>query len=229
MRVGIMQPYFLPHIGYWQLIGAVERYVVYDDVTYIKGGWINRNNFLLQGEKKMLTLEVGGAGSFTPINEVRMIDSLKKFSRAIEMNYHKAPFYDEAMSVLGEILAFGGRALSDFLYNSISVLCRALGLGAELLLSSRLEKDDGLKGKDQVLAICECLGADEYLNAIGGTGLYDKTEFAARGIRLSFLRPRPIEYSQFGGEFVPGLSILDVLMFNGVAGTARLLREYDLV
>ena len=229
MKLGIMQPYFLPYIGYWQLIKAVDKYVVYDDVNFIKGGWINRNNFLVQGNAKLFTISLDGASSNKLINETGIKDDFKNFMKMLQINYAKAPCFKEIMKLIEKIVCFEKSDLGRFLFNQIKVICDYLGIETDLILSSMLCKDNTLKGKDKVIEICKLLGASEYYNAIGGQELYDKSEFERNGIKLSFLKTNMTPYKQLKNDFVGGLSLLDVLMFNPVEDVNRMLDDFELV
>ena len=229
MKLGIMQPYFMPYIGYWQLMATVDTYVVYDDVNYIKGGWVSRNNILLNGQKHMFTITLNGASPNKLFNEITIKDDFKKFSRLIESAYKKAPYYEEVSALLEKIYAYEDRSLGAFMLHSFQVVLDYLDIDTKLILSSTIEKDNTLKAKDKVKHICHILGADTYYNAIGGQELYDKDDFKSDGINLQFVKTELSVYPQFKNEFVPGLSIIDVLMHNGKEGTKRLLNEYTLI
>ena len=229
MRLGIMQPYFFPYLGYWQLLANVDKYVVYDDVTYIKGGWINRNNFLINGQKNLLTMQLEKASSYTLIKDIAIKDDFVKFLKTIEMGYKKAPFFEDIFRLLKDICQCPDKKLGQFLFNSHIKICEYLGIDTELILSSSFEKHTELKGKDKVISICKQLGADEYINAIGGQELYDKKEFAENGIRLNFLHANLREYRQLKNEFVAGLSIIDIMMFNSKEEIKEMLNDFNLV
>ena len=229
MRLGIMQPYFFPYLGYWQLLANVDKYVVYDDVTYIKGGWINRNNFLINGQKNLLTMQLEKASSYTLIKDIAIKDDFVKFLKTIEMGYKKAPFFEDSFRLLKDICQCPDKKLGQFLFNSHIKICEYLGIDTELILSSSFEKHTELKGKDKVISICKQLGADEYINAIGGQELYDKKEFAENGIRLNFLQANLREYRQLKNEFVAGLSIIDIMMFNSKEEIKEMLNDFILV
>ena len=229
MKLAIMQPYFMPYIGYWQLMAAVDTYLVYDDVHYIKGGWVSRNHILLNGEKHMFTITLNGASPNKLFNEITIKDDFKKFSRLIESAYRKAPYYAEVSALLEKIYSYEDKTLGAFMMNSFQVVLGYLEIDTKLILSSVLEKDNSLRGKDKVKHICHIMGADTYYNAIGGQGLYDKEDFMADGIDLHFVQTNLVPYTQFANEFAPGLSIIDVLMHNGKEGTKKLLNEYTLI
>ncbi len=232
MKVGIMQPYFVPYIGYWQLINAVDRYVIYDDVNFIKGGWINRNRILVEGRSKYFNIQLIGASSNKKINEIDINTDFRiinKALRIIEGAYRKAPFFEMVQPIIKQILKCEKSNLSDYLRNSIEILCDYIGIRTELISSSTLDKNCIKKGQEKVIAICELLGATEYYNAIGGRQLYSHNEFGNRGINLKFLEPKKIEYCQFGNTFQENLSILDVMMFNSKDRIQEYLNEYRLI
>jgi hypothetical protein len=229
MKLGIMQPYFMPYLGYWQLMAAVDTYVVYDDVNYIKGGWVARNNILLNGQKHMFTITLNGASPNKLFNEITIKDDFKKFSRLIESAYRKAPYYNDVVALLEKIYNYEDKSLGAFMLNSFQVILDYLGLKTKLILSSSLNKDNNLRGKDKVKSICRLLDADTYYNAIGGQELYEKDDFKNLGIELFFLRSELSKYNQFNNEFVEGLSMIDILMFNSPEDVNNMLNSYQLV
>lgn len=232
MRIGIMQPYFLPYIGYWQLLNAVDQYVIYDDVNFIKGGWINRNRMLMNNQPKLFNIQMQGASPNKLINEVQVFTNdvwKKKLLKTIESSYCKAPYYDEVYPVIKEIIICDESNLAKYIENSIRKICEYLNINTKLIVSSSIDKDINLKGQDKVINICKILGADEYYNAIGGQELYSYSDFEKQGIKLRFLDTDNIEYSQFNGDFVSNLSIIDVMMFNSVDEIKIKLEEYRLI
>jgi hypothetical protein len=233
MKLGIMQPYFMPYIGYWQLMNAVDQYVIYDDVNFIKGGWINRNRILLNGEAKYFNIQMaGGASSYKHINEIGISNNsavINKNIRILEAAYKKAPLFDQIMPVMEKILLYKADNLALFIMHSFEEINQYLGIITKLLLSSDLQKDNKLRGQDKVIAVCQLLGADEYYNAIGGQKLYSYQEFRKFGIELKFLKTANIFYKQFNDQFIPNLSMIDILMFNSVDKIKSYLLEYSLL
>lgn len=230
MKLGIMQPYFFPYLGYWQLINAVDKYVVYDDVAFIKGGWISRNNILLEGHKYMITLPLDNPSSFRNINQIDITSrevQRAKVIRTLEAAYRKAPYYETIMPMINNLI-MESKSISELNYNSIIQIDDYLGIETEIILSSDLKKNNELKGQEKVLHICKLLGADMYLNAVGGKELYSSDAFFDKGIELRFLKMSEVNYKQYNDEFVPGLSIIDVLMFNSVDKVIELLNQYTL-
>ncbi len=229
MTVGIMQPYYMPYIGYWQLMAAVDKYVVYDDVNYIKRGWANRNNILLNGEPYLFSISLNGASQNKYFNDIDIADDFSKLRKTLYHSYSKAPYFDETMQLLDDIIEYPDRNLSRFLYHSFQTVLKYLDCNTELIMSSDIKKDNSLKGQDKILDICRALQADRYINAIGGQELYDAETFAKNGIELKFMKSNAITYPQFKNSFIPNLSIIDVLMFNDKNVTKQLLTEYTLV
>lgn len=231
MKLGIMQPYFFPYIGYWQLINAVDAYVVYDDVNFIKGGWINRNNILLNGAKHLITLPLEEASSFKLINEILITKNIvlkNKLIKTIKSAYLKAPYFETIMPIL-ESLILDNSNIAMLNYNIILTIKKYLNIDTEILLSSKIEKDNNLKAQDKVIHIAHILGATEYINAIGGQELYDKEVFKEQNIDLKFIKTNPITYKQFNNEFVSNLSIIDVMMFNPPEKIKEMLDDYELI
>ena len=229
MKIGIMQPYFMPYIGYWQLIKEVDLYVIFDDVNYIKKGWINRNNILVNDQKHLFTISLQGASQNKLINEIAISDDFIKFKKTLCMAYSNAPYYKQISLLFDDICSFPKNNIANFIKNSIILVCQYLGINTDIIMSSEILKDNTLKGQDKILDICKILCADKYINAIGGRELYRKEQFEEQNIELLFLEPKIEEYKQFKPNFIAGLSIIDVLMFNSVEETNYLLSKYTLV
>ena len=229
MKLGIMQPYFLPYIGYWQLINAVDKYVIYDDVNFINKSWINRNSILLNGNKHQINLLLTEASQNKLINQVAIQDNQTKLIRTIELNYKKAPMFLQVFPLFLHIMEYPDKNLAKFIGNSIVEIARYLSIETEFIYSSTLDKDNTLRAQDKILNICKLLNANKYINAIGGADLYSKDDFNKVGIELSFLETKIEPYKQFKNEFVPYLSILDVLMFNDVESINIMFNKYNLI
>ena len=234
MKLSIMQPYLFPYIGYFQLIAASDRFVFYDDVNYIKQGWINRNRILERGRALTFSVPLQGASSFTPIYKT-MIDQRQykrwktKFLQTLTLNYRKAPHHKEALRLVQAVLEEEVDNIADLAANSVLAVAKYLELPGTIVKTSRLYDNGDLRSSERVLDICQREGASTYLNAIGGQEIYSPEQFRAAGFELKFVRSRQIGYPQFGQEFVPHLSIIDVLMFTTRDEARCLLQEYDLV
>jgi len=229
MKLGIMQPYFFPYIGYWQILNYVDTYIVYDDVNFIKGGWINRNYILEDGEKSLLTLQLKKASPNKLISEIEVGNNQKKIMKTISQLYSKAPFFNSATPLIEEILFAEQQNLGLFLLNSIHKIAGYLGIKTNIILSSTLDKDNSLKGQEKILEICNKTGATTYVNAPGGIDLYELGAFKMSNIELYFLKATEVVYPQFNNYFVKNLSILDVLMFNSPDDISNHLLKFELV
>ncbi len=231
MIVSIMQPYFFPYIGYFQLMFQSDIFVFHDDVQFIKGGWVNRNRILRNGEPRWLTLPVRKAASQLAINRrYYQLEqaNVERLSRRIEAAYRKAPCFAAIFPVVEELLKFGDANVAAFNVNLIERIAARLAIRTRFVRSSEMEKDDRLTGQERVIDICRCLGATHYVNPIGGVRLYQSDRFAVADIKLSFLKPAVSAYPQFGQAPVPDLSVIDILMFNSAESVARLLSKYRL-
>jgi hypothetical protein len=229
MKVSIMQPYVFPYIGYFQLIRDADLFVIFDDVNFRKRSWINRNQILLNHQAHLFTLNLSEASSCKKINEIRIGDNRNILLKTFRQAYSRAPYFEQTMPLLEALVLYEEPQLALYLAHQLEMLSRHLGIHTRFVLSSSIEKDNALKGQDKILAICDALGADSYTNAIGGRHLYFEENFASRGIALKFIKSNNVHYRQFGNEFIPWLSIIDVLMFNSVSQVRRLLDEYELV
>lgn len=232
MKLGIMQPYFVPYIGYWQLMNLVDQYVIYDDVNYIKRGWVNRNRILVNGTPKYFNVPILGASQNLLINEIKVNHdavTIHKKLRCIEEAYRRAPFYEQVYPMIEDILLYEEDDIAKYIQHSFDVICQYLDIQTKLILSSDLKKDNMLRGQDKILAICRLLNATEYYNAIGGQELYSFEAFKAQGIQLNFVKTNPIAYKQFGDHFEANLSIIDVMMFNSKEKILEYLNAYTLI
>lgn len=235
MKVAIMQPYFLPYIGYFQLIKYVDQFIVYDNIQFTKKGWIHRNRFLQNSKDELFSLSILKDSDFLDIKDrklsIEFLDSNKKVLRKIEASYRKAPYFEQVFPIM-ETIFFNKnhQNLFDFIFNSIIIVKNYLEIETPLVISSEIDNlNYFLKNKERVQYICKKLGAKYYINPIGGIELYDKDDFAIQGIQLNFLKSNKIEYNQFDNEFVPWLSILDVMMFNSVGEVNVMLNQYEII
>lgn len=227
-----MQPYIFPYIGYFQLIKAVDKFVIYDDVNFINKGWINRNRILNNGKDSLFTIPLKEASQNKLINEIEVNwdDAWKnKFLKTLEQCYKKAPFYADVLTVLQKTLEIEHEPISKVIENNLRVTCQYLDITTEIVSSSSIYKNTHLKAQERILNICIQENATQYINPIGGTELYDKGFFEAKNIKLNFIKANTVEYPQFKNEFVGWLSIIDVLMFNSKEKIQEFLDNYDLV
>ena len=187
-KLGIMQPYFLPYIGYFQLIDAVDEFVIYDNIQYTKKGWINRNRILQNGTDTYITLPLKKASDFLDVRERFLADNFdrNKLFRQIQTAYRKAPYYEQTIDLIRQIIFCETENLFEYIYHSVLLVCKYLNIETPILVSSTLNYDNMLKGQDKVQAICMERNAEMYVNAIGGIKLDKESSFLRRGVELSF-------------------------------------------
>jgi hypothetical protein len=234
MKLVIMQPYFFPYIGYFQLVHAADRFVMYDDVAFIKQGWINRNRILINGQPTYITVPAKHASSFREIRETEIDDStqnrqwMARVLKTIDNAYRRAPEFARVFPLIESVLNVGATRVGELARASVKAVAEYLDTGTSWVDTSSGYANKHLAAQDRVLAICAAEGATEYVNPPGGIALYSTDDFTRAGVTLRFLKPRSIEYAQFGEPFVPSLSIIDVLMFNPRDAVRGMLEAYDL-
>ncbi|MGI0116280.1 WbqC family protein [Zooshikella sp. RANM57] len=233
MKVAIMQPYLLPYIGYFQLINVVDQFVIYDNIEFTKKSWIKRNRFLSNGQAKYFSIPIKKDHDHLPVIERQLTPdaqgNLNKLVRQFEQAYHKAPYFLHVLPLLKDIFTIKNYNLFWFIFYSLTKTLSYLRITTPVVVSSTIDlADHSLRSEQKVISICQALGASDYINPIGGKLLYNHSDFNKAGIGLTFLKPHSIEYAQFGGDFLPWLSILDVMMFNSVEQIQQLLQQFTL-
>ena len=231
MTVGIMQPYFLPYIGYFQLINAVDTFVIYDNIQYTKKGWINRNRMLQNNTDDIFTLPIKKDSDYLNIDQRFVADDFNalKLYNKIKTLYKRADYFENTFELMNEILDYNDKNLFEYILHSIHVLVKYLDIKTKIIVSSTIDIDHTLTGQDKVIAICKELKASDYINSIGGVELYSKDTFLQNNIKLGFIKSKEIVYEQFNNEFVPWLSILDILMFNDKDKIKSMLTNYEVI
>ena len=232
MKVGIMQPYFLPYIGYFQLIASVDLFIMYDNIKYTKKGWINRNRFLRNGRDIVFTLPLKDDSDLLDVRERELAATFnrEKLLNQFKGEYSHAPYFSQTFPVIESLMHHGDINLFSFLHHSILNICQHLNINTEIRISSEIAIDHSLKNQDKVLALCEATGARMYINPFGGMELYSREAFIAQGIELKFIKTKSFKYTQFVNEFIPWLSIIDVMMFNPINVISKFIQsDYELI
>jgi len=235
MKLAIMQPYFLPYLGYFQLLQAADKFVFFDDVNYIKKGWINKNQILVNNQAYKFTIPLIKASQNKLINEVHIADYKvwrEDFMKLIELNYKKAPHFSSIYHWLKELLYKKEyETISDLASESVMAAGNLLDINVEFSYSTNLDyaKSAG-NGQEKILSICKLLGGTEYINPYNGAELYNNADFVKAEVILHFLKMNEIRYTQLKkDEFIPYLSILDVLMLNEIDTIKQFLNNYSLI
>ena len=236
MRVGMMQPYFFPYLGYFSLMQASDSWVVFDTAQYIRRGWVNRNRVLTFGSApwKYIRVPVCHAPSKTQINQMR-IDETQAWRESLlnSLDYYrvrKAPFFAHTIQFLEDTLSFESEWLIDVLTHTLQSCCRLLSISPRLQLASELglPQDSHCGPGDWAFLTTQMLSGTTYINAPGGRALFDQMQFHQSGIELQFLDPLLPVYQQSSLEFQPGLSVIDVLMWNSTDTVREMIRQYEL-
>lgn len=229
MKAAIMQPYFFPYMGYWQLLAAVDVFVIFDDVNFRKKSFINRNYLLKDCDRILITLQLLKASQNKLIKEIMVGENQDRLLRQIKTIYRSAPCYDSACNIISTALLNGEKILSKYIGFTIEYIASLLGISTRILYSSELPQKPGLRGQERIISIVEILQADCYVNAIGGMELYDEAVFRSHDIDLRFMSSNDIQYKQHGCDFVNNLSIIDTLMHVPKDDISQLVTGYKLV
>ena len=233
MKVGVMQPYFLPYLGYFQLIDSVDSFVFFDDVNFIKKGWINRNSILLNNEAHKFTIPLIKASQNKLINEIYLFDYLtwrNSFMSKIEVSYKSAPNYSNILDLIHDILyANNFELISDLSSSSVMKIMDYINLNRTTFKSSNLNYSSS-NATGKIVSICKKMNATEYINPINGKFLYDSKEFNENNLEIKIIKmSNEISYSQNSPTFISNLSIIDVLMFNTIENVRSLIGKYEII
>ncbi len=234
MKLAIMQPYFFPYLGYFQLINAVDTFVVYDNVQYTKKGWFNRNRLLFNKKVDFFTINIQKASDYLDVCDRQISPEyfkkeMPKILRKIEQNYKKAPYFEDVYPLVKKSFEFQNDNLFLYIFFSINLLVEFLDIDTKVIKSSDLPLNHQLKNKHRVFDIYKHLNSELYINPTGGHDLYSKQDFSDNGVVLSFLEPVLEEYDQNSTSFEPGLSIIDVMMMNSRTEVKRMLNSYKII
>lgn len=232
-KVAIMQPYFFPYMGYFHLLNSVDEFVIYDNIQYTKKGWINRNRILVNGKDKLISLPLKKDSDYLNVIDRKLSDNWNvekvKLLNLIKSSYKKSPQYSIIFPIIEKCIQFSDNNLFNFILNSLTQLNSFLEIDTKVTISSTINIDHTLKSKDKVIAICKNLNATTYINAIGGQELYNVKDFKNHELDLKFIKSSLLNYKQYKNEFIPWLSILDILFFNEKQDIIKHLNEYTLI
>ena len=232
MKLGIMQPYFFPYIGYFQLIHATERFVFFDTPQYERRGWMNRNRIInLKEGSTYITVPIIKAPQQTALIDITINNAdnwREKILLQLEIYKKRAPYYTQTTDFVQRVLSKAGDSLAELDIISIIESCKYIGLDINWDVFSKMEL--GIDGKcapdEWALEICKALNATEYINAPGGESFFDRRKYELAGIDLKFIQPELKPYVQRIGRFEPGLSIIDVMMYNSPEEIMQLIKNY---
>jgi len=233
-----MQPYFLPYIGYWQLMASVDTFILFDVVQYNKRSWMNRNRILHSDVNKSfqyVSLPVKKPKRGELIQDILIADnddwrasiagSLSVYQRM------RAQEYRGVSCLVQDIFSIKEANFSRFIGLHMEKVLAYLAIDKKIVFASDIDFDRSeIEGPgDWALSICKAYGADEYVNPHGGADIFDEGKYCDSGVDIKFLKPKLTPYKQGRREgFEPGLSILDVLMFADKQSARKaLLEDFD--
>ncbi len=233
MKTAVMQPYIFPYIGYYQLIDAVDNFVIFDDVNFIMRGWINRNNILLDGNKHLFSIPLEKPSQNKLICDTKLSFSEKekiKFLKVISFSYVKSPYFKEVFPLIEEIITYKDNDLVNYLQNSLIKICEYSGIKTNIFRSSEIEHDLSLRAESKIIDLCKKLNTNIYVNLPGGRTLYKSDNFEKNGMDLAYINTffDKITYKQYKNDFVANLSFLDLMMFNSKIDLGKIIKQYDI-
>ncbi len=223
--IAIMQPYIFPYIGYFQLVNCVDKFIFYNDVTFIKQGWINRNKFTMNGEEVYFTVPITKQSSSTYIYDAkinrRLFEKFKqKFYKGVHQSYGKAPFFEPIFKIIQGVFELETDSMDLMAQQSVKLISKYLGLNTEFDSSRDLYENDNLNGQNRVIDILRQEKADHYMNPIGGKVLYSSDIFLGNNLDLSFVKV---------SDNLKKLLIIDILMYHDIEHVKNILNQYDII
>ena len=227
MKLGVMQPYFFPYLGYFDLINSVDHWIVADSVQYIRHGWINRNRIHhSQSDWKYIIAPVRKCPLGTPIHKIKTVNSEWRMSILRSLHHYKkhAPFFKRTYELVEECLETKETSLAPLNVSILARTCSYLEIPFkwEYLSELDLPMDAANSPEELAILISRTAGATEYINPPGGADLYNPEKFKQHGIDLRIKNIIDFQYNCSPYEFIPYLSIIDVLMWN----TPHTIRKY---
>lgn len=228
MKLAVMQPYLFPYIGYFQLVYASDLFLIYDDVAYIKQGYINRNNILSPNGTTRFTVPVLGGSPNKLISDLEFSKDVAKILKTIEQSYLKTPYFEDVFPIVKQAFEYDDRSIASVCKKSYEEIFSYLGVEKQFKKTSEIDYDRSESARDRLISLCHQFRADCYINAPGGRKLYSKPDFAQKGIDLRFVDSLPVEYPQGGSDFVPNLSVIDMLMNCSPEMVLNIMKNYEL-
>lgn len=236
MKVGIMQPYFFPYLGYFSLIKHTERFILFDTVQFIRHGWIERNRILKpDSDWQYIQTPLVKTSQSTPIKSMLINNNTDWKGKILAQLQHykkKSPYYFATIDVLKDIFNSEYDDIVSFNHVSLKKICEYIGIDAQIDVFSQMDMDiEPVNSPDEwALNICKAMGGvEEYWNPIGGTSFFDRDKYRQNNIKLFFQQMTLAEYDQKRPNFEMGLSIIDVMMFNSKEEINKMLDNYELI
>ena len=238
MKIAIMQPYFFPYLGYFQLMSAVDEWVVFDDIQYIRHGWINRNRILspnLEKEWQYITVPLKKYSQNSLINQIEIRNTNSWVDSILGgLSYYKrikAPYYNDTIAFIKPLIDSEYKFISKLNIDLIQNIASLLDIEINITISSKkdFKYKENMESDDWALEISKKMGASTYINPIGGSEIFNKNKFINESIQIKFLKPNLVRYKQSRREYVSMLSIIDSLMFNSLKEVKEMLNNYEII
>ncbi len=229
------QPYFFPYLGYFSLISAADRFIFFDTSQFSHKSWMTRNRILKPNLNEFQFINVGVQPTSFPtmLPECKLNPDQKWKNKLIAQLEHykkKAAYYDETITILKKLILSDVDSLVDFNVRTTKAIANQLKIDTSIMQFSEFvhETEKASGGGYWGINMCKTLGLDTYINAPDGEAFYPKKEYEKAGIKLGFIQHKLNPYFQNNRSFMPGLSIIDVLMFNGVEKTSEMVHDYTI-
>jgi len=235
MKLAIMQPYFFPYLGYFSLVESTDFFIFFDTPQYSRRSWMNRNRILhpTNGDNYII-VATNRQSRGTPLKDIIISREnwKSKIYGQLESVYKKsAKYYYNTIELVRECIEKDFLYLAQLNIETIVGVCEFLGLPINYSVFSEMNLvlEEICAPDEWALNIAKATGYDIYRNAIGGQTFFDNNKYAANNVRLEFVQNNLSYYNQKKGCFFPGLSIIDVLMFNSPAETLTLIKDYEII
>ena len=233
-KVAVMQPYFFPYVGYFNLLHACSKLIFLDNAKLNTRGWVCRNAISLQGKRHMFSVPLVGKSQNKDINQHQLFqfDEFRdKFLKTLHLEYSKYDNYPIIEKAIWDVFSNESQRMDQLAITSVKVTCKLLGLNTEFRKASELPlKNDGASASEYIIQIMKYVGATQYVNLPGGRSLYDPVYFKQEGIGIEFILPKEPQYIDTKGTSrqSSGLSILDVLFRMPRSNWGSVLTSYTL-
>jgi hypothetical protein len=209
----------------------VDKFIFYDDVSFINKGWINRNRILLNGKDHLFTIALKSASQNKLINQIEICKQNNKIVKTIKQAYSKAPYFKDVFTLIQQVFDKMNetKSISKIAEISVKMVSNYLNLSTFFITSSeKYSYTQNLYREKRLIDICQENGANIYINSSSGKILYNHESFKENGIKLFFIKNNINTYKQFNNDFIPRLSIIDVMMFNDKKTITEFLNNYEI-
>lgn len=231
-----MQPYFFPYPGYFSLIKATNKWIVFDTPQYANYSWMNRNRIINCNDDNWMyfIVPLKKRPLRTSINSIVIQNEVNWKEKIIsQLGYYKkhAPYYNHVVEFLRETLTSEFVKLSDLNIHTLKATCKYIGIdfNYEIYSEMNLQIEDIHAPDEWGLNICKAMGVSKFINPERGQNFIDRQKYLNEKVDIKFLEYRYPDYDQKMEEFIPGLSIIDAMMFNSPKELKVILEDYKLV